>query len=430
MLYALDPTILAHSSLVTTDVGFAAFAFLFLFVLYKFQQRPTIFRLALCGLTLGAALCSKFSAIFLLPIAAVLMRSELKWPAEPAGGPRNPWLDTRSENGIGKKQIFAFAGSFFAMCLIAVVVVDISYLSIKGPSLYAAGLASVNADHDPRFSAFLAGHLAHSFVSYFPVAYLLKEPLASIILVAIGIAAVLRSKRIPVLTKLFLFAAPAILFASYVFGADDIGIRYIIPVLPFAYLIGGIGLVTLARGRRWQQWVAGVLCCWLVVAAAGIYPDHLSYFNESACLLRNPSQIGFDGGTRCGPLWLADSNVDWGQGLKQLSAWLNQNGAGQNIRLFYFGTFPPQVYGIHAENLDASKMRGDPPPGLYVISAHIVAVLPAIGQRDGTGDNAWLRSTPPVAIVGHSLYVYQIPAEFRSATRSGEASTPAALRTK
>src|SRR2546427_5973955 len=35
---------------------------------------------------------------------------------------------------------------------------------------------------------------------------------------------------------------------------------------------------------------AAVLCAWLVVAAAGIYPDGLSYFNESACLLDDPDR--------------------------------------------------------------------------------------------------------------------------------------------
>ena len=34
------------------------------------------------------------------------------------------------------------------------------------------------------------------------------------------------------------------------------------------------------------------------IAAAGIYPDHLSYFNEMACLLKTPSNVGLDGGTR------------------------------------------------------------------------------------------------------------------------------------
>lgn len=51
----------------------------------------------------------------------------------------------------------------------------------------------------------------------------------------------------------------------------------------------------------------------LIVAAAGIYPDDLSYMNESACLLTDAKRVGFDGGSKCG-YWLDDSNVDWGAG--------------------------------------------------------------------------------------------------------------------
>jgi hypothetical protein len=101
--------------------------------------------------------------------------------------------------------------------------------------------------------------------------------------------------------------------------------------------------------------------------------------------------------------------------LKQLRTWLDQNAYGQTVHLFYFGTFPPQAYGIHFENVDISQAMASPPPGLYVISADFVGVLPALGERDHSGGGQWLRSTPPTAIVGHSLYVYQIPPGFAGA---------------
>src|SRR5207245_640148 len=112
--------------------------------------------------------------------------------------------------------------------------------------------------------------------------------------------------------RLFLLLPPAVLFAGYTALSDNLGVRYIIPALPFLYLIGGAGLAYLVQeSGRFKRSFAGVLCAWMIVAAVGIYPDHLSYFNEAACLLKDPSRIGLDGGTRCGPLWLEDSNVDW-----------------------------------------------------------------------------------------------------------------------
>src|ERR1017187_3869162 len=82
-LYALDPTIVAHSALVTTDVGVTAFTVLFLFALWRYIGRPGWQRLVLCGLTLGAALGAKFSAVFPLPIAAILLAVAARWPVTP-----------------------------------------------------------------------------------------------------------------------------------------------------------------------------------------------------------------------------------------------------------------------------------------------------------------------------------------------------------
>jgi len=135
-----------------------------------------------------------------------------------------------------------------------------------------------------------------------------------------------------------------------------------------------------------------------VVTAVGIYPDHLAYFNEAACLAK-PTLIGTDGGTRCGPLWLDDSNVDWGQGLKQLKAWIASKARGRSVRLAYFGTVSPAAYGLAVEEIGWPQLLA-PTPGLYVVSAHWLA------QASGRGV-AWLRAARPVAIIGHSLYVYE-----------------------
>jgi hypothetical protein len=77
-------------------------------------------------------------------------------------------------------------------------------------------------------------------------------------------------------------------------------LRYILPAFPFAYLIAGIGAAWLLT-LRWGRPLAAALGAWLIIAAIAIYPDSLSYCNEAAG----------------GKLMLDDSNVDWGQGLKQ-----------------------------------------------------------------------------------------------------------------
>jgi predicted membrane-bound dolichyl-phosphate-mannose-protein mannosyltransferase len=72
LLFCLDPNITAHGRYVTTDMGVTLFFFLacvnWTAYLLTFRRRD----LLLSGLTLGLALASKFSAIWLLPLFLIL----------------------------------------------------------------------------------------------------------------------------------------------------------------------------------------------------------------------------------------------------------------------------------------------------------------------------------------------------------------------
>jgi hypothetical protein len=381
-LYTLDPAILGHGYLATMDVGLAAFTVLFLFALWHYLERPDTRRLIYCGLTMGLMLCTKFSAVFLLPVAAVLMF---------AGGDRGPRADgSKTPRGYG-----ALALAFVVMGALGTLVIQAVYLSPGGLFLYATGIDRVNADHNPAYLVFLGGQLEHRFASYFAAAYLLKEPLAAILLSAIGLFA-LRGHASSRRVKLFLLLPPAVVLAAHTVFADNLGMRYIIPALPFACLVGGAGAAWLIRHGTWGRAVTAALGLWMLAAAAGIYPDHLAYFNEGACLTGNPGAIGLDGGSRCGPLWLDDSNVDWGQSLKQVKDWVDRNAHGEAVHLAYFGSFPPSAYGLNLAPVGPEELARDPEAGIYVVSAHFVARAQA----------AWLRT--PTEIIGHSMYVYRI----------------------
>jgi hypothetical protein len=422
-LYALDPNILAHAALATTDVGLAAFTMLFLFTVWRYAQRPDWKRLLACGVALGAVLGAKFSAVLLLPVAAVLLWAATRGEREtiPKAEPNSPcpcgsgkkYKKCHGAEGAARggemRRLLPLTGAFLGMCVVAAVVVEALYFFPSDPFLYLTGLKSVNADHVSDYLAFLHGDLDKRFYSYFVAGWLLKEPVATILLTVTGLALLVRRKSTPVTTKLFLLLTPAVLLAATTLLADDMGVRYIIPTLPFAYLLGGLGLAALCeKGLAWGRYAAVGLCVWVVVAAAGIYPDHLSYFNETACLLEEPGLIGWDGGSRCGPLWLDDSNVDWGQGLKQLRNWMDRHGNGRTLRLGYFGTYPPEDYGLRYRKLEIGDLMPDPTPGLYAVSAHLVAGVPALGERTPAGGGSWLRRTAPTDIVGHSFYIYEV----------------------
>ena len=380
-LYTLDPAILGHGYLATMDVGLAAFTVLFLFTLWHYLERPQPRRLIWCGLALGLLLCAKFSAVFLLPVAAVLMLAS---------------SGNTVDRAKPQRSFGALAFALVLMGALAMLVIQAVYLSPGGLFLYSTGLQRVNADHNPNYLVFLGGQLEHRFTSYFAVAWLLKEPLAAILLGAIGLFA-LRGRASSRQVKLFLILPPALIFAAHTIFADDLGLRYIIPALPFACLVGGAGAAWLIGRGRWGRAVTAVLGLWMLSAAVGIYPDHLSYFNEAACLTQDPQAIGFDGGTDCGPLWLDDSNVDWGQSLKQVKQWIDRNAKGQPVHLTYFGSLAPSVYGIDAVPVGPEQLAKTPEKGIYLVSAHFVA-------RSQAG---WLKV--PTEIIGHAMYVYRVP---------------------
>jgi hypothetical protein len=414
-LYAVDPNAIAHSYLVTTDVGLAAFLCLFLFTLWRYLEEPGTARMIWCGISMGLMLGAKYSGVFVLPIAAVLAAAScLRFPAAAkSAGTAKPRQRAAQKSGeaprkptLDQSRLYRIAVAFVLMGAIAWAIVYALFF-FRDPFLYLEGMRRVNADHTPLFKAYMAGELQPRFLSYFAVCYLLKEPLAAVLLAGAGLWVLARSREISPLAKLFVWFPPVVLFAAYTWGADDIGVRYIIPLLPFTWLLGGLALAAMLRSAGRGARIAGfAACAWLIVAAAGIYPDHLSYFNESACLLENPSKIGWDGGTGCGTSWLADSNLDWGQGLKQLKSWLDVHAAGRPLYLATFVSVPPEYYGIR---FTPPTLEMPPEPGIHVLSSAWVATLPALRQDLHMRMPYWVPIAKPTAFVGHAFYVYDVP---------------------
>jgi hypothetical protein len=420
LLYVLDPTIAGHAFLVTLDVGLGAFSLLFLFCLWNYVRAPGRATLAFSGVTLGLALCTKFSSIVLLPVGALHVlaasfasRNQARTtPVEllidPPAKPKQRRKSTMPiAPSIGWKWLTSSAVSLLWIVGIAAAIVLMVY-RFHGFGGYIDGMTRVNADHSADYKVYLSGDLAVNFSSYFAAAYLLKEPLAAIALAAIGLWILLRG-AFTLRDKLFLVLPPVAIFVLHTWKADNLGIRYIIPCLMFAHLLGGIALASLLRSPRIATRAVGaLLVVWLGVAAAGIYPDGLSYFNESACLLDKPGKLGLDGGSRCGIGWLDDSNVDWGGGLKQLQTWLASNARGRDAKLIYFGSFPPGAYEAPIQEVDPGTMWFQPPPGLYAVSAHTVAHNTALVRHGFAAGDEWMQRLPPRAIVGHCLYIFDI----------------------
>ena len=131
-----------------------------------------------------------------------------------------------------------------------------------------------------------------------------------------------------------------------------------------------------------------------------IAPHQLAYFNESI------------GGPEQGYRYLSDSNLDWGQDLKGLKAYIEREKL-PIIYLSYFGTAPPAYYGIRYQDVASKGTLGPPPPEKVPADAprKILAISAYNLQDVSKADNPlfrWLWTRRPIAKIGYSIFVYDL----------------------
>ena len=76
LLFVFDPNVLAHGTLISTDVACACFFFAAVYAFYRFAKHPTAGRLVLTGFFAGLATSAKFTGIFIIPLLVILAVAE------------------------------------------------------------------------------------------------------------------------------------------------------------------------------------------------------------------------------------------------------------------------------------------------------------------------------------------------------------------
>jgi len=412
VLYAFEPNILAHGRLVTTDLGAAAFCVAFLWAARRSCRNGGLGWALICGVFLGCALLSKFSALLVLPAGALLIVMERFLPA---AGRDAGALGGITDEASAPQLSRAFpAPSWARLAAIGVVVASVSWFMLEAgygfggfpvPKLYLEGLELARLKNATvEGPTYLMGAIsAEGFPAYFLVALFVKTPLALLALALIGIVAIAGPVGRRREAAWLIVPAAAWLVAMTLLTRAQLGLRYVLPVTPLLCIAAGVGFAALlhrssavtiggpAVRRKPSRWtalfpvVAVALVVWPISSAALIYPSHLAYFNELA------------GGPENGRRWLVDSNLDWGQDLIGLSRWLRESGEPP-INLYYFGTADPDFYALrrHSPAL--------PLPGIFAVSAtHLSGVY--LSDPDYL---AAFRDMDPITTIGHSILIYRV----------------------
>gem|GEM_PF-429972 len=415
IFWFLNPAVLGHAALVTHDIPAAAMFVICLRTAWAFGRNPSVLRATGIGVTLGLALLTKFTAVLLVGLIPVIIF--IAWNGFPDGTARGTL-----------RQSLKLAACACIVAAVSCLVLNLGYMGTGfGTSLAAAAPASqllrTFADDFPDFSqlplplpvdwikgvdqlriimehqhpVFLNGEWSfEGFRSYYQTG--LGFQLFVIIGLVIGLVTSssrnAASNRAEGTSRRCVSCCLVVVIALTTIaslGRNQLGLRYILPLFPFLAMMAGASFVRISAHRT-----TCIAVCTMALLSAGWslrhHPNHIAYFN--------------------GHLHLIDSNLDWGQSLLQLAAYLEQSNL-QLDGLAYFGSAVPTDWGIASTPLPPEL----PEAGCYAVSVNFVMGRPhVVRNRErliaiNFAQYSYFRQLQPTATVGESIYVYEVSSQ-------------------
>lgn len=421
LFYSFEPTVIAHGRYITSDLIVTLFSFLACIAWASFLSTGRWSRLVLSGLALGLAVATKFSAFFLLPVFAVLYAirccQQRQFPiahfvksftilivlaaivlaatygsqakrflpltkAQRRAQPSATMLRDVVDLGTPTGRAAAWVGTRLGLQDNPLFIGLRIFTSIGSRNMYLLGRAY---DEGRWF--------------YFPVAFAVKTPTATLLALLLLFALALRRLRpaTAVVARVrktnlawFVLAVPILIYGGFALtGGLNIGIRHLLPIYPFLFVLLGAGLSK--NLRETAAYVLIPIAILLAVESLSVYPSYLAFFNWAV------------GGPGNGPEYLIDSNIDWGQDLRHLKSWLDARGQ-KDVCLMYFGQEEaPGYYGLQSKYIPTTPdILGREPMDCFAA----ISVTLLHGFYVPPGHYAWLLQREPVAKIGYSIYVY------------------------
>jgi len=445
-LWVLDPNVVAHSGLVTTDLGITLFIFLSVAAFWSWIDRPSPLRLVLFGLAVGGAFASKYTAVWLPVIlgtvAVTLVAAGIPTPdrimARAAGG-AGATRGGAGRDGGPVRRLAVLAGAGLVATAIAFVVVALTY-RVTGLGWWLTGLSRTLHHSAIGHRAYLLGMVSETgWWYYFPVAWMVKTPPGIIVLVFASIAALALGRRLRRRDEIVLYVPVIVVLGIVALWKVNIGLRHLMPIYPFLYLgaarllspprrnegdataaVASATPVTTPAGPAPRQAAGGRIAGRLATlgvgvalasaawSAASIAPYHLAYFNM------------FAGGPENGDRFLLDSNLDWGQAGKALRRYMESENVTM-IYCAYTGNSDPWYDGVRYQYVPGSgnlrnakerpaRMPDNAPRELFAINAMVLHSLHFSDQHLYD----WLLARRPVAMPGYAYHVFDITGDAES----------------
>jgi hypothetical protein len=426
-LLLVEPNIAAHTPVAALDVLAMEAVIIASYLVWRYMQQPAPARLVLASVATATAMNVKHTAI-VLP-TAFLALALLDWFAR-------PWWQGRSLRELAGRVRPSCNALAAAAMVVIISIWPLTWFDVSKPSdagrifgiPYEPGFSLIDDVLHPTLesrwpagiyigsvfeamqhgreghSAFLWGEVRdNGWWYYFFAVALYKVPvgIGLVMLLAVASLAWVRPKWDEVFILVPAVACGALICA----GGINIGFRHALPAYGMLLLLASRCAAPATRAARSATETTGrvrLAMAWagVVIAAvhvASYHPDYLSYINAP---WKRP--------------WLAisDSNLDWGQTLKQLDRWLEEH---------------PQPPGrpIHFDSFDEPN---DPAFTHYVRQARRLTIVPKNRLEPPTSGllitcpswlggtyrrfdvYAQLRDVDPTDTIGHALLVYDLDA--------------------
>jgi hypothetical protein len=381
LCFTFLPPALAHGGLATTDMALTATFGAAFVMMFAWLEQPTWARSALFGLTLGATVLSKFSVLVFFPaaIAFVLIGYFVF---------ERPRVAQVIE--LAKVRVLPLLFAGVVACLIIWAGYRFSFDKVPAPQLWA-GIQEVRNHNALGNPSYLLGSYNESgWWPYYEVVLAVKTPLALIGLIGIG-AWLCWKRRLELSAYWIPFAFITGILLVGVFSRINIGVRHVLPVYLAFCVIAGIGAKWLWTSGGKSRWILGGLLLWMMASSAWIHPDYLAYFNELAG--DHPEKI------------IVDSDLDWGQDMKRLSARLREVGATEVAFDPFIIAHLEAVHGFPPiKQLDPQE----PLPGWNAVSLTMLK-LDRLGLRGHPEIIPWPERVPEQERVGKGVLLYYFP---------------------
>jgi len=481
ILYTFDPNILGHNHFVTTDLGIAAFITFSFYYFLKFIKDPIWKNVFIFAIFLALVQLTKFSSVLIFPIfgMVLIIYSLIKLAR------------SKRENTFGfkMKNFGEYFGKFIISFGISLIIVWIAYFfttanmpkeklpeivnyyfnkdntqtiyakkaifsmnesdALRPMAAYLFGVARVfQRVAGGNVTYFLGEVSTQGYFSYFPIVFLIKEPLPILLLIFLTLSifffkafqkarSASKDKKSKLSTKISAYIRIRIIEISMIsfivlylttsiLGRLNIGLRHLFPIFPFIYILVSKTIFDFIKDlkNRKEEFSAylfvGILSLILIFNTILAYPSYTSYFNELA------------GGPKNGYRFVTDSNADWGQDLKRLKNWIQEYNhcsmqkspdacAGykypieygkpiQKIRVDYFGMADLKYY-LGESVIPWWRDKRPIEPGWYAISTLFLQESIYDRRKANNQSYRWLKNRKPDYQAGTSILIYNISSE-------------------